>query len=86
MFLVLDNLCLIFELNVVLKFDCIWKVGLLSGFNCKKYYVKFYYGDIVCEEDGIWNLLMENLCISKKIINMSIYFIDVLSILSFVFV
>lgn len=77
MFFVLDILCLFFELNVVLKFDCIWKVGLLCGFICKEYYVKFYNGEIVCDEDGIWNLLMENLCISKKLNDMSIYFIDV---------
>lgn len=52
-------------------------MGLLCGFICKEYYVKFYNGEIVCDEDGIWNLLMENLCISKKLNNMSIYFIDV---------
>lgn len=86
MVLVSDILCPFFESNAVLKSDCTQKVGLSCGFNCKEHYVKSYYGDIVCEEDGTWNLPMENLCTSKKTINMSIYFTDVLSIPSFVFV
>lgn len=68
-------LCPFLESNAVLKSDCTRKVGLSCGFICKEQYVTSYSGDIVCDEDGKWNLPMENLCTSeKKKMKMSIVF------------